>query len=320
MRPVSAQRGCRVVAPGAQQTSPAMPSRGLLLLLAVCCAAADPDKTKRQIFREYVNPHSGGKIPEGAFRADRLALNKLNKDGISIPDGVLLETRPHDKHPHAERNHDLRKAVIKVVLTPEGRYVPPEGRYHHASPPTVDSTYVIRPPIGAYKHELRRPHRPLPANLELPTRMEPPQPINNELGFLLGLGSGHLLLPHSAHTFFSDHLYPYYSPQPLSELDALLRRLQEQGRARAAPRSSAAALRLPGVEGLDHAALAGPPSSFSCRGRGRAPGMFADRETRCQVFHSCQSDGRHDSFICPKGTAFSEALNNCDWWYNVQCG
>jgi hypothetical protein len=39
-----------------------------------------------------------------------------------------------------------------------------------------------------------------------------------------------------------------------------------------------------------------------------------------QVFHFCQKDGRRDSFICPKGTVFNQALSHCDWWYNVKCG
>lgn len=38
-------------------------------------------------------PHVGGKIPEAAFETDRLALNRLQKEGIAIPDGVLLEQR-----------------------------------------------------------------------------------------------------------------------------------------------------------------------------------------------------------------------------------
>lgn len=38
-------------------------------------------------------PHVGGKVPESAFETDRLALNRLQKEGIAIPDGVLLEQR-----------------------------------------------------------------------------------------------------------------------------------------------------------------------------------------------------------------------------------
>lgn len=38
-------------------------------------------------------PHKGGKIPETAFHTDRLALNRLQKEGIAIPDGVALEQR-----------------------------------------------------------------------------------------------------------------------------------------------------------------------------------------------------------------------------------
>lgn len=48
---------------------------------------------KRQIYREQVLPHKGGKIPETAFQTDRLALNRLQKEGIAIPDGVIFEQR-----------------------------------------------------------------------------------------------------------------------------------------------------------------------------------------------------------------------------------
>lgn len=48
-------------------------------------------------------PHRGGKIPEDAFRVDRLALNRLNKEGIAVPDGVLLEHRSVHSHPHYQK-------------------------------------------------------------------------------------------------------------------------------------------------------------------------------------------------------------------------
>lgn len=48
---------------------------------------------KRQIFREQVQPHTGGKIPDSAFETDRLILNRLQKEGIAVPDGIILEQR-----------------------------------------------------------------------------------------------------------------------------------------------------------------------------------------------------------------------------------
>lgn len=50
-------------------------------------------------------PSQGGKIPDSAFQADRLALNRLNKEGISIPDGILLEQRHRESH-YQEQRHD----------------------------------------------------------------------------------------------------------------------------------------------------------------------------------------------------------------------
>lgn len=97
---------------------------------------------KRQIFREQVNPHTGGKIPEDAFRADRLALNKLQQAGFSVPDGVALHWRGHghntatQHHGHGPHGHpeghshvqDPHATLIKVLQTEDGRYVPPEGQ------------------------------------------------------------------------------------------------------------------------------------------------------------------------------------------------
>ncbi|KZC09962.1 hypothetical protein WN55_00999, partial [Dufourea novaeangliae] len=118
---------------------------------------------KRQIFREQVLPALGGKIPEEAFRTDRLALNRLNKEGITVPDGVVLDARhvqKHSQHIETVPEENLVKhkiLLLKVYLTPDGRYVPPEGRFHYNHAKTIDTTYVIRAPHRqsngyGYKH------------------------------------------------------------------------------------------------------------------------------------------------------------------------
>ncbi|XP_063995672.1 uncharacterized protein LOC135173027 [Diachasmimorpha longicaudata] len=114
-------------------------------LLVIIPEMISCQKQKRQIFREQVLPALGGKIPEEAFRTDRLALNRLNKEGITVVDGVILEARHADKHPTHDR---VQAEVIKVYATIDNRYVPPEGRYHYDHPRTVDTTYIIRKPIG----------------------------------------------------------------------------------------------------------------------------------------------------------------------------
>ncbi|XP_078043613.1 uncharacterized protein LOC144473539 [Augochlora pura] len=112
----------------------------IAISMTVCVAA---EKQKRQIFREQVLPALGGKIPEEAFRTDRLALNRLNKEGITIPDGVLLDHR----HVHKHMQHiQTVPESIKVYLRPDGRYVPPEGRFQYNHAKTIDTTYVIRAP------------------------------------------------------------------------------------------------------------------------------------------------------------------------------
>ena len=45
-----------------------------------------------------------------------------------------------------------------------------------------------------------------------------------------------------------------------------------------------------------------------------APGIYADQQTGCQVFHFCQDGGRMDSFFCPNLTLFNQRFFVCDWW------
>ncbi|XP_076684382.1 uncharacterized protein LOC143377213 [Andrena cerasifolii] len=117
-----------------------------LTLIAIFLAVyVDGRKQKRQIFREQVLPALGGKIPEEAFKTDRLALNRLNKEGITVPDGVVLDAR--HMHKHSQHVQTIPE-VLKVYLTPDGRYVPPEGRFHYNHAKTVDTTYVIRAPYS----------------------------------------------------------------------------------------------------------------------------------------------------------------------------
>ena len=68
---------------------------------------------KRQIFREQVLPALGGKIPEEAFKTDRLALNRLNKEGITVPDGIVLDARNVHKHTQHVQN---MPEVIQVCI------------------------------------------------------------------------------------------------------------------------------------------------------------------------------------------------------------
>ncbi|XP_053659581.1 uncharacterized protein LOC128708626 [Anopheles marshallii] len=118
---------------------------------------------KRQLFREQVLPHAGGKIPDSAFLTDRLALNRLQKDGIAVPDGVLLEQRQYQVYPH---QHRTARPTFRVVQTPDNRYISPEGEYSHNALATVDTTYLI-PHAGdkllLHDHpHYRQPHYTVP--------------------------------------------------------------------------------------------------------------------------------------------------------------
>jgi len=64
--------------------------------------------------------------------------------------------------------------------------------------------------------------------------------------------------------------------------------------------------------------LAIPSTGFTCSAQA-VPGIYADQETGCQVFHYCQDGGRMDSFFCPNLTLFNQQYFVCDWSYNVDC-
>uniref|UniRef100_A0A0A1WMW1 Riboflavin biosynthesis protein RibD n=1 Tax=Zeugodacus cucurbitae TaxID=28588 RepID=A0A0A1WMW1_ZEUCU len=113
----------------------------ILLLTAILTvtAAVDRNPKKRQIYREQVLPHAGGKIPETAFETDRLFLNRLQSNGISVPDGVVTEQR----NPHVYQYHDKSPRVLfKIALSSDGRYTPTEGRYNHRNAPAIETTYL----------------------------------------------------------------------------------------------------------------------------------------------------------------------------------
>ncbi|KAI5636090.1 chitin binding peritrophin-A domain-containing protein [Phthorimaea operculella] len=79
-------------------------------------------------------------------------------------------------------------------------------------------------------------------------------------------------------------------------------------------------LAVPGDPGNDYPTLGNiPRTSFSCSGK--APGYYADLETNCQAFRVCTSGSTYgfQSFLCPNGTLFNQAVVVCDWWMNVNC-
>ncbi|XP_073840896.1 uncharacterized protein [Musca autumnalis] len=113
-------------------------------------AALEHNPKKRQIYREQVLPHAGGRIPDTAFETDRLFLNQLQKDGIAVPDGILPEQRNPQVYPFF--NRPSRK-VFRIALSSDGRYIPQEGRYQYQELPSIDTTYLY-PQIHGQRNTL----------------------------------------------------------------------------------------------------------------------------------------------------------------------
>lgn len=61
-----------------------------------------------------------------------------------------------------------------------------------------------------------------------------------------------------------------------------------------------------------------PQTSFTCEGKPYDPGMYADMEVDCTVYHMC-FNGRKESFLCGTGTAFNQEILSCDHPVNVDC-
>ncbi|KAL5273932.1 mtg family protein [Megaselia abdita] len=65
-----------------------------------------------------------------------------------------------------------------------------------------------------------------------------------------------------------------------------------------------------------------PATSFSCGNQKHFPGLYADVDLGCMVFHVCAltDDGLiMKSFLCPESTLFDQTILKCNWWFYVDC-
>jgi len=72
------------------------------------------------------------------------------------------------------------------------------------------------------------------------------------------------------------------------------------------------------MESMFHNADNMPETSFTCSSQ-EYPGLYADPEVECRVFHMCHKNGRRSSFLCPIGTAFDQRFMVCNWKQKVDC-
>jgi len=61
-----------------------------------------------------------------------------------------------------------------------------------------------------------------------------------------------------------------------------------------------------------------PQTSFTCDDKPYSPGMYADMEVDCSVYHMC-FDNRKESFLCGTGTMFNQEILSCDHPGKVNC-
>ncbi|XP_050689421.1 uncharacterized protein LOC126981871 [Eriocheir sinensis] len=80
---------------------------------------------------------------------------------------------------------------------------------------------------------------------------------------------------------------------------------------------------IPGEPGVDYPIYDKIPyTKFSCSDVPYRPGIYANPEAGCQVYHVCDDDRygpQGAQFLCTNGTLFNQEVFTCDWWYNVDC-
>lgn len=81
------------------------------------------------------------------------------------------------------RNRAYRP-VFKAALTPDGRYTPVEGQYHHQEEPSVETTYSI-PQVwnSVYKVAPKYPSYPNFRPLKLPNHVKVEKPFEGYYTF-----------------------------------------------------------------------------------------------------------------------------------------
>lgn len=65
-----------------------------------------------------------------------------------------------------------------------------------------------------------------------------------------------------------------------------------------------------------------PQTSFHCGDQKHFPGLYADEDLGCMVFHVCALTDNGlimKSFLCPESTLFDQTILKCNWWFYVDC-
>ncbi|CAB0041238.1 unnamed protein product [Trichogramma brassicae] len=65
-----------------------------------------------------------------------------------------------------------------------------------------------------------------------------------------------------------------------------------------------------------------PDTTFYCGDQKHFPGLYADEDLGCMVFHVCALTDEGlimKSFLCPESTLFDQTILKCNWWFYVDC-
>ncbi|XP_069168746.1 uncharacterized protein [Procambarus clarkii] len=172
---------------------------------------------------------------------------------------------------------------------PQPDYKPPQPAYKPPQPAYKPPQPAYKPPQPAYKPPKPAYKPPQPAYKPPQPAYKPPQPAYNPP-------------------------QPAYKPKPVYE---------EPGYPAPAQKPYKEENNIPGDPGVDYPIYHQIPyTKFTCAEVPYRPGMYANPEAGCQVYHVCHDDRygpKGAQFLCTNGTLFNQETFNCDWWYNVDC-
>ncbi|XP_037796024.1 vegetative cell wall protein gp1-like isoform X2 [Penaeus monodon] len=201
-------------------------------------------------------------------------------------------TKPASRPDDSEENDGFAPLPTGPQVQPR----PPPGDLTKPAPRTQHSQVQSTPPSGFQAAQVL-PERP-PADLKPAAR---PQSQASPAGKLTKPASkpvrpqrlpGELSQNPDEKQFFREDAGPFASPAEVPDVLALLP--------------------------VSHQLTQVPRDvRFSCQNR--YPGMYADQDYECQVFHWCLGDERMFSFLCGYGTSFNQRLLTCDYQHLVRC-
>ncbi|KAA0194022.1 Cuticle Protein CPAP1 [Hyalella azteca] len=260
---------------------------------------------KTDVSTELYGKHTSIHHDTSDFKSQDSTKSLLKDDQIKSSEINFMGTHKNDEHTNDNFVQDLHKVQIKHVIPSDQKHVSQQK-----SRVTSDDHYIHKEPHGSQYSD------------EYDSKIK-----SYSYELYDDYSKKHRLPTHHPHR------KQYDSPKEIK----LLKPVYSDANKREAQRGDYEAPiknpsvgrhyknsnRIPGVAGKDYPLYNEiPHTSFSCSKVPHRPGMYANIEAQCQVYHVCYDDRYGDqgaAFLCTNGTLFNQVTFSCDWWYNVDC-